>query len=57
MKDTTHIDHMAIAKIEKGILAGKYKNCYFTYGRRSDKDPNNQKNSLSFQKKQTVLYA
>src|SRR3989344_8658116 len=57
MKDTTHIDHMAIAKIEKGILAGKYKTCYFTYGRRSDKDPNNQKNSLSFQKKQTVLYA
>jgi site-specific DNA recombinase len=46
-----------LSKLEKDILAGKYKDQYLTYGRRSDKDPNNQKNSLNFQKKQAILYA
>ena len=48
---------MDSAKIEKAILAGQFKGAYLCYGRRSDKDPNNQKNSLGFQKKQNVLYA
>ncbi len=53
-KPTQKID---FAKLEKDIVSGKYRDSYLTYGRRSDKDPNNQKNSLGFQKKQTVLYA
>ena len=46
-----------LAKLEKDILAGKYKDCYIRYGRRSDKDPNSQKNSLPFQNKQTLREA
>ncbi len=44
-------------KLEKDIVSGKYRDSYLAYGRRSDKDPNNQKNSLGFQKKQNISYA
>lgn len=57
MSRITNINQIDLAKLEKDILAGLYKDSYLAYGRRSDKDPNNQKNSLGFQKKQTVLYA
>ena len=56
MTPRTNITDTALAQLEKDILAGVYKNYYLAYGRRSDKDPNNQKNSLSFQKKEDVRY-
>lgn len=44
-------------KILKDILAGKYKEYYVIYSRKSTDDTNNQKNSLEYQHKQNFAYA
>jgi hypothetical protein len=41
----------------KNIEAGKYRDCYIVYNRRSTDDADNQKNSLDYQKKKNLEYA
>ncbi len=44
-------------KIMKDILAGKYKNFYIIYCRKSTDDLNNQKNSLAYQRSENPKFA
>ncbi|MFA6552408.1 MAG: recombinase family protein [Candidatus Paceibacterota bacterium] len=50
-----------IEKTEKEILkeieSGKYRNCYLIYNRKSTDEPNNQKNSIKFQKTENIKFA
>jgi DNA invertase Pin-like site-specific DNA recombinase len=41
----------------KSIEAGLYKDCYFVYNRKSTDEPNNQLNSLSYQKTENLRFA
>lgn len=41
----------------KDIVAGKYRDSYLVYGRRSTDDPNIQKNSLKYQRTENTLFA
>lgn len=42
---------------EKEILAGKFRECYLGYNRKSTDEPDNQKNSITYQKGESVRYA
>ena len=44
-------------EILKDITAGKYRDYYFVYDRRSTDEPDNQKNSLSYQKIENLKFA
>ena len=44
-------------KIIKDILNGKYRDFYFIYNRKSTDEPNNQKNSISYQKIENARFA
>jgi site-specific DNA recombinase len=44
-------------KILKDITAGKYRDCYLIYNRRSTDDPNIQKNSIKYQKSENTRFA
>jgi site-specific DNA recombinase len=39
------------------ILGGKYRNCYLIYDRKSTDEPNNQKNSLEYQKNENIRFS
>lgn len=40
----------------KGILAGKYRDCYVIYNRKSTDEPDNQKNSIKYQKGENARF-
>jgi site-specific DNA recombinase len=44
-------------QVFKDIQAGKYRDHYLTYGRRSTDDPNIQKNSLKYQRTENTRFA
>ena len=44
-------------QIWKDIEAGKYRDCYLVYNRKSTDEPENQKNSLSYQKSENLRFA
>ncbi len=44
-------------QIEKDIIAGLYKSTYLIYARRSTDEPDNQKNSLRYQKEESLKFA
>ncbi len=44
-------------KLFKDIENGKYREFYLVYNRKSTDEPNNQKNSISYQKNQNVRFA
>lgn len=44
-------------EIVSEIEAGKYRDCYLIYNRKSTDEPDNQKNSIQYQKSQNALFA
>ena len=40
----------------KGILTGKYRDCYVIYNRKSTDEPDNQKNSIKYQKAENARF-
>ena len=44
------------ADVLKGILAGKYRDCYVIYNRKSTDEPDNQKNSIKYQKGENTRF-
>ena len=44
-------------QILKDIRAGKYRDCYLVYIRKSTDEPDNQKNSIPYQKAENVKFA
>ena len=44
-------------QILKDIAAGKYRQCYLVYIRKSTDEPENQKNSVAYQKAEGVKFA
>jgi site-specific DNA recombinase len=55
--NTKSLTDKEFALLEKDILAGKFKDSYLIYNRKSTDEPNNQKNSLSYQKHENVRLA
>src|ERR1044071_2977082 len=45
------------SQVLKAISAGVYRNCYLVYIRKSTNEPNNQKNSISYQKAEGIKFA
>lgn len=43
--------------IFKDIKAGKYRHCYLLYARKSTDEPDNQKNSIPYQKTEGIRFA
>ncbi len=41
----------------KDIVAGKYRNCYLVYARKSTDEPDNQKNSIKYQRGENTKFA
>jgi DNA invertase Pin-like site-specific DNA recombinase len=41
----------------KEILAGKYRDCFLVYARKSTDEPNNQKNSLKYQRAENIKFS
>src|SRR5580698_577753 len=41
----------------KAILAGKYRACYLVYSRKSTDEPDNQKNSIKYQRAENTRFA
>jgi DNA invertase Pin-like site-specific DNA recombinase len=56
MKPTTEIAVKNENQILKEISAGKYRNCYLVYIRKSTDEPNNQKNSITYQKAEGIKF-
>lgn len=50
MSETTHIDKATI----KDIKGGKFRDCYLVYCRKSDDEAESQKNSIDYQKRETI---
>jgi DNA invertase Pin-like site-specific DNA recombinase len=44
-------------QIQKDIATGKYRHCYLVYIRKSTDEPDNQKNSITYQKAEGVKFA
>ena len=44
-------------KLFKDIASGKYRDCYLIYNRKSTDEPDNQKNSIDYQKKENGRFA
>jgi site-specific DNA recombinase len=44
-------------QILKDIAAGKYRDCYLVYIRKSTDEPDNQKNSIAYQKAENIKFA
>ena len=44
-------------QILKDIAAGKYRHCYLVYIRKSTDEPDNQKNSITYQKAEDIKFA
>lgn len=44
-------------QIIKEILAGKYRNCFLIYNRKSTDEPDNQKNSIKYQRAENLRFA
>jgi site-specific DNA recombinase len=44
-------------QILKDIASGKYRHCYLVYIRKSTDEPNNQKNSITYQKAEGIKFA
>lgn len=44
-------------QILKDILAGKYRNCFLVYARKSTDEPDNQKNSIKYQRAENTRFA
>jgi DNA invertase Pin-like site-specific DNA recombinase len=44
-------------KLVHEIESGKYRDCYLIYNRKSTDEPDNQKNSIKYQKSQNALFA
>jgi len=44
-------------EILKAIKSGKYRDCYLIYNRKSTDEPENQKNSLKYQKSENARFA
>lgn len=53
MKSLKHID----TKILKEMESGKWKNSYLVYNRKSTDEPENQKNSIAYQKSENLRFA
>jgi DNA invertase Pin-like site-specific DNA recombinase len=51
------LDPKTESQIFKDIVVGKYRDCYLTYIRKSTDEPDNQKNSISYQKAEGVKFA
>ena len=43
--------------VMKDIISGKYRDCYLVGNRKSTDEPNNQKNSITYQRTQNLRYA
>ena len=41
----------------KEIQSGKYRECYLVYSRKSTDEPDNQKNSITYQKSENTKFA
>src|SRR5262245_30813915 len=41
----------------KDIEAGRFRDCYLVYNRKSSDDPDNQKNSIKYQRAENVRFA
>jgi site-specific DNA recombinase len=44
-------------EIVREVESGKYRDCYLIYNRKSTDEPENQKNSIKYQKSQNALFA
>jgi site-specific DNA recombinase len=44
-------------QIQKSILAGEYRNSFLVYARKSTDEPNNQKNSIEYQRAENTKFA
>ena len=51
------VNTKAEEKVIKDILSGQYRDFYFIYNRKSTDEPNNQKNSISYQKAENARFA
>jgi site-specific DNA recombinase len=48
---------VTISQIVNEVESGKYRDCYLIYNRKSTDEPENQKNSIKYQKSQNALFA
>jgi DNA invertase Pin-like site-specific DNA recombinase len=50
-------NHVTAEEIVRDIESGKYRDSYLIYNRKSTDEPDNQKNSIQYQKAQNALFA
>jgi len=56
-KQTTTDTNTLESETWKAIISGKYRDCYLIYNRKSTDEPENQKNSLHYQKSENARFA
>src|ERR1017187_6962475 len=57
MKQQKQLNSVNEEEILKEISSGKYKDTYLIYNRKSTDEPENQKNSIKYQKSENVRFA